>query len=78
MAYKKIISLILIICLAVSITGCSTLDMMVGLKEKNNPDIADLEDLSEFEIVEDAIGEEVAEEPVIETVTVTAEEAKDD
>ncbi|MGD9568795.1 MAG: GerMN domain-containing protein [Sedimentibacter sp.] len=76
MAYKKIISLMLIICLAVSITGCSTLDMMVGLKEENNPDVADLEELSEFEIVEDAIGEELAEEPVIETVTVTPEEVK--
>lgn len=76
MACKKIISLILIICLVLSITGCSTLDMMVGLKEENNPDIADLDDLSEFEIVEDEIGEEVAEEPVIETVTVNTEEAK--
>lgn len=76
MAYNKIIYLILIICLTIGITGCSTLDMMVGLKEENNPDVADLEDLSEFEIVEDSIGEEVAEEPVIETVTVNAEEAK--
>lgn len=76
MTCNKIISLILIICLVLSITGCSTLDMMVGLKEENNPDIAGLEDLSEFEIVEDSIGEEVAEEPVIETVTVNTEEAK--
>lgn len=76
MAYNKIISLILIICLAVGITGCSTLDMMVGLKEENNPDIAELEDLSDFEIVEDAIGEEALEEPVIETVTVNGEEPK--
>lgn len=76
MAYNKIISLILIICLAVGITGCSTLDMMVGLKEENNPDIADLEDLTDFEIVEDTIGEEVLEEPVIETVTVNTEEQK--
>ena len=76
MAYNKIISLILIICLAVGITGCSTLDMMVGLKEENNPDIADLEDLTDFEIVEDTIGEEILEEPVIETVTVNTEEQK--
>lgn len=76
MANNKIVSLILIICLAVSITGCSTLDMMVGLKGDNNPDMANLEDLSEFEIVEDVVGEEVAEEPVIETVTVNAEQAK--
>lgn len=76
MAYNKIISLILIICLAVGITGCSTLDMMVGLKEENNPDIAGLEDLTDFEIVEDTIGEEILEEPVIETVTVNTEEQK--
>lgn len=76
MAYNKIISLILIICLAVGITGCSTLDMMVGLKEENNPDIAELEDLSDFEIVEDAIGEEALDELVIETVTVNGEEPK--
>lgn len=63
-------------CLALSITGCSTLDMMVGLKENNNPDIAELEELSEYEIVEDVVGEEVAEEPVIETVTVNAEEPR--
>lgn len=76
MAYNKIISLILIICLAVGITGCSTLDMMVGLKEENNPDIAGLDDeLSDFEIVEDAIGEGAIEEPVIETVTVNTEES---
>lgn len=76
MAINKIISLILIMCLALSITGCSTLDMMVGLKENNNPDIAELEELSEYEIVEDVVGEEVAEEPVIETVTVNAEEPR--
>lgn len=76
MAINKILSLILIMCLALSITGCSTLDMMVGLKENNNPDIAELEELSEFEIVDDVIGEEVAEEPVIETVTVNAEEPR--
>lgn len=76
MACNKVISLILIICFAVSLTGCSTLDMMVGLKKDNNPEVADLDDLSEFEVVEDVVGEEVAEEPVIETVTVTAEEVK--
>ncbi len=76
MAYYKVISLILIICLAVSITGCSTLDMMAGLKGDSNTDFADIEDLPEFEIVEDSIGEEVTEEPAIETITVTADEAK--
>lgn len=73
-------SLILIVCLAVSITGCSTLDMMVGLKEKDNTDLADVTDLSEFEIVDDNIDEEVvagesAEEP-IETVTVNPQDTK--
>lgn len=75
LAHNKIISLILIIFIAVSLTACGTLDMMVGLKEENNPDIADLTELSEFEIVEDTIGEEALEE-AIETVTVTIEEVK--
>lgn len=75
LAHYKIISLILIIFIAVSLTACGTLDMMVGLKEENNPDIADLTELSEFEIVEDTIGEEALEE-AIETVTVTVEDVK--
>ena len=79
LAHNKIISLILIIFITVSLTACGTLDMMVGLKEKNNPDLADLTDLTEFEIVEDSIGEEVAEEPFeegIETVTITIEDTE--
>lgn len=79
MAHNKIISLILIIFIAVSLTACGTLDMMVGLKEGNNPDIADLGDLSEFEIVEDAIGKEAldeAYEEAIETVTIPIEDVK--
>lgn len=76
MAYKKIISLIIIICMAASITGCSTLDMMVGLKDDdNNPDVADMTDLTDFEIVDDGIGEEVIEKAV-ETVTVNTADAK--
>jgi germination protein M len=75
LAQNKIISLILIIFIAAFLTACGTLDMMVGLKEENNPDIADLSDLSEFEIVEDTIGEEAYEE-VIETVTTPNEEVK--
>ena len=75
LAYNKIISLILIIFIAVGLTACGTLDMMVGLKEENNPDIADLTGLSEFEIVEDAIGEGALEE-AIETVNVTIEDVK--
>ncbi len=49
--------------------------MMVGLKEENNPDIADLTDLTDFEIVDDTIGEEALEE-TIETITVTADDTK--
>lgn len=75
MAYK-IISMIMILCLMVSITGCSTLDMMVGLKEKNNTDIADLGELSDFEIVDDSMVGEVPQEPVIETSVPGVEEAK--
>ena len=74
MAYNKIIYLILIICLTVGITGCSTLDMMVGLKGDNGNDVA--KDSSEFEIVEDSINEEDEEEPAVETVTVNTEETK--
>lgn len=76
MACNKIISMILIICLVLSITGCSTLDMMVGLKEDNNSNIADLGELSEFEIVEDEVVKELNEEPVMETVTINTEEVK--
>jgi len=50
--------------------------MMVGLKGDNTQDLAGLEDFNEFEIVEDSIGEEVAEEPAIETIT-TAEKSKE-
>lgn len=80
LANNKIISLILIIFIAVSLTACGTLDMMVGLKEKDNPDIADLTDLTEFEIVEDSIGEEAFEgtfEEGIETAAVTVEESEE-
>lgn len=79
LSYKKIISIILISCLAVSITGCSTLDMMVGLKGEENKDATDLADLSDFEIVDDSIGEEALEdtqEEAVETITVNAEEKK--
>ncbi len=76
LAYKRIMSLILIICLSLGITGCSTLDMMVGLKEENNPDKTDLAELTDFELVEDTIGEEIAEEPVVETATTNTEQAK--
>ncbi|HCX62103.1 MAG TPA: hypothetical protein DHU59_06665, partial [Clostridiales bacterium] len=49
---------------------------MVGLKQKNNPATTDFANLTEFEIVANTIGEEIVEEPVIETVTVDPEQAK--
>ncbi|MDW5299697.1 MAG: GerMN domain-containing protein [Sedimentibacter sp.] len=79
MSYKSIMSLILIVCMAVSITGCSTLDMMVGLKGEDDKDLADVTDLSDFEIVDDSICDEELYESdgdAIETVTVNAEEIK--
>lgn len=75
MAHQKKVFLILIVLIAVCLTACGTLDMMVGLKEKANPDISDLAELSEFEIVEDAVGEEAYEE-VIETAAEPQEEVK--
>jgi len=78
---KKIMSLIVIVCLAASITGCSTLDMMVGLKGGESPDATDLADLSDFEIVDDSIGDEAkedVEQEAVETITVNAEEEEND
>jgi len=75
LAHQKKVFLILIVLIAVCLTACGTLDMMVGLKEKANPDISDLAELSEFEIVEDAVGEEAYEE-VIETAAEPQEEVK--
>ncbi|HRC81694.1 MAG TPA: GerMN domain-containing protein [Sedimentibacter sp.] len=75
MAHQKKVFLILIVLIAVCLTACGTLDMMVGLKEKANPDVSDLAELSEFEIVEDAVGEEAYEE-VIETAAEPQEEVK--
>jgi germination protein M len=75
LAHKNKFFLALIIFIAVCLTACGTLDMMVGLKEENNPDVTDLSELSEFEIVEDTIGEEAYEE-VIETAAIPEEEVK--
>lgn len=73
MAYKRIMSLILIACLSLALTACGTLDMMVGLKQDKNHDAEDYADLSEFEIVEDTIGENIFEEPVVETAATDPE-----
>jgi germination protein M len=55
----------------VGITGCGTLDKMLSLKEEDNPDVANMSDKTDFEIVDDGIGEEALEEAV-ETVTLNA------
>ncbi|MBP1925897.1 germination protein M [Sedimentibacter acidaminivorans] len=75
MAYKKIISITIIICMVVSITGCGTLDIMKGLKSDTNPDISDVSDLSDFAIVDDSIEQGTSEESV-ETITVNAADTK--
>lgn len=75
MAYKKIISITIIICMVVSITGCGTLDIMKGLKSDTNIDASDVSDLSDFAIVDDSIGEE-ALDAAVDTITVNATETK--
>jgi germination protein M len=75
LAYKKIISITIIICMVVSITGCGTLDIMKGLKSDTNPDISDVSDLSDFAIVDDSIEQGTSEESV-ETITVNAADTK--
>jgi len=49
--------------------------MMLGLKEQDNPDVADMTDLKDFEIVEDSVGEEALDEAV-ETITVNTAQGK--
>ncbi len=75
MAYKKIISITIIICMVVSITGCGTLDIMKGLKTDTNPDVSDVSDLSDFAIIDDSIDDGASEESV-ETITVNAADTK--
>jgi len=75
LAYKKIISITIIICILVGITGCGTLDIMKGLKTDAKPDVSDLSDLSDFAIVDDSV-DEVESDQAIETITVNAADAK--
>lgn len=75
MAYKKIISITIIICMVVSITGCGTLDIMKGLKSDTNPDVSDVSDLSDFAIIDDSM-EDGASEESVETITVNAADTK--
>jgi germination protein M len=74
-AYKKIISITIIICMVVSITGCGALDIMKGLKSDANQDMSDVSDLSDFAIVDDSI-EEGAVDEAVDTITVNAEDTK--
>lgn len=75
MAYKKVLSITIIICMVVSITGCGTLDIMKGLKSDTKLDASDVSDLSDFAIVDDSIEQETLEESV-ETITVNAADTK--
>lgn len=75
LAYKKIISIAIIICMVVSITGCGTLDVMKGLKTDKEVKVSDDIDLSDFAIIDDSIDQE--EELAVDTITVnTSEETK--
>lgn len=74
MAYKKIISITIIICMVVSLTGCGTLDIMKGLKPNDDTKVSDAEDLSDFAIVDDSTN--VADEGSVETITVNTADAK--
>lgn len=72
MIYKKILSITIIICMVVSIVGCGALDVMKDLKTKDNPDVSEVSDLSEFSIIDDSVDQEDA----IETITVDVSDAK--
>lgn len=72
LAYKKIISITIIICMLVSLTGCGTLDIMKSLKSDSVPKVSDAADLSDFAIVDDSVDEEAA----IDTITVNTEDNK--
>lgn len=58
MSFKKLIHIVLVLSLILVMSGCSTLDMMVGLKDKNddleiyNDDFAFIDDDSEDEVVD--------------------------
>lgn len=72
LAYKKIISITIIICMLVSLTGCGTLDIMKSLKSDSVPKVSDAADLSDFAIVDDGVDNEAA----VETITVKTEDTK--
>lgn len=78
LTFRKLISIAIIICIVVSITGCSTLDIMKGLKSDDNVKLSEELDLSDFAIVDDSGNQE---EEAIDTITVNngteVAEAKD-
>lgn len=75
LAYKKLISIAIIICMVVSITGCSTLEIMKGLKSDTDVKVSDEIDLSDFAIIDDSVDQE---QDAVETITVdnTSEEVE--
>ncbi|MDD4781099.1 MAG: GerMN domain-containing protein [Tissierellia bacterium] len=73
MAFKKFISIAIIICMVVSITGCSTLDVMKGLKSDDNVKASDEIDLSDFAIIDDSVDQE---EVAVDTITVNTSEGE--
>lgn len=66
MIFKRVLPIVIIITLMIGITGCSTIDMISGLKE--NPEIATG---PEFAIIEDIIDE--ADDGLVETITVNSD-----
>lgn len=73
MTYKKIICLVLITCFSISMTGCKALDMMVSVKEDDKNDMAKVNEVTDFELVEDSFGTESFEE-AIQTITIDVTE----
>lgn len=72
MAYKKIISITMIICMLVSLTGCGTLDVMKSLKSDTDKKVSDADDLSDFSIVDDSTNET----DTVDTITLNTADAK--
>lgn len=63
MSFKRLLHIALAVILIIALTGCSALDMMVGLKDEN-----DLE-LYDFSIIDD----ETSENDAVETITINSD-----
>ena len=74
MCFKKILSLMIIICMAVAMTSCGTLDVMKDLKSAKGPADAE-DDLSDFAIIDDGVTD-AADPDAIETITVNTTNEK--